>query len=63
MVKNKIKQIATANFDKNVARLIQKIVGSEHISLLDVGAANGQAHGAASTQPSIKTNSSWKSQC
>lgn len=41
MVKNKIKRIATANFDKNVARLIQKIVGSEHISLLDVGAANG----------------------
>ena len=41
MIKNKIKKITTSKFDKVVAKLINEIVGTENISLLDVGAANG----------------------
>lgn len=41
MLKNKVKKLATFKFDKKVSRLIDEIVGTDRISLLDVGAANG----------------------
>ena len=40
-LKNIIKKVATSKFEKKVAELVGKILGSTKISLLDVGAANG----------------------
>ncbi len=40
-LKQAIKNLATASFDKQQASIIKKIIGSTTISLLDVGAANG----------------------
>ena len=40
-LKNIIKKLATSKFEKKVAELVGKILGSTKISLLDVGAANG----------------------
>ena len=39
--KQAIKSLATKSFDKQQSLLIQKLIGSTTISLLDVGAANG----------------------
>ena len=40
-LKQAIKNLATSSFDKQQASLVQKIIGSTTISLLDVGAAHG----------------------
>lgn len=41
MIKNKIKSLATSKYDKKVLKLVDEIIGAEHVTLLDVGAANG----------------------
>lgn len=40
-IKHTIKSLATSSFDKRQALIVEKIIGSKTISLLDVGAANG----------------------
>ncbi len=40
-IKHAIKSLATSSFDKKQSLIIERIIGSKTISLLDVGAANG----------------------
>ena len=40
-IKQRIKRLATGSFDKQVSDLVASIIGSEKLTLLDVGAANG----------------------
>ena len=40
-IKHAIKNLATSSFDKKQAALVQRIIGSTSIALLDVGAAHG----------------------